>query len=204
MFLVANTPRKPILVDKHFLTNGGEEGWTEGYLVSVKSVRNHTLLWEAYIVDQAGVYDKLPTHALKTKPVENKMELEDVEMWNNPSEHITIIEKDFLAHADVLVRQGDKHMRGTYWFTIDFGHPDVNVLNVDWSMYWTEHKSKNIVALENGNIVAVPNNFMRILDDSLSPKDVLEKPVYLRRAINEWWSVEQTGKAYGESEEYYY
>lgn len=204
MFLVANVPCKRVEIDKSFLTNNTEAGWTEGYLVSVKSVRKHTLMWEAYIVDQAGLYDKLPTHAIKFFEPEHDLDLDKLEWWNNPSEHITVIEKDFLANSKVLVSFDGAYLEGTYWFTIDFAAPDVNVLNVDWSEYWPEHKSKNIIALDCGHIVAVPNNAMRVVDDSLSPPDVLKNKIYLRRAIDTRYSVEQEGRAYGESEKFFY
>ena len=49
-------------------------------------------------------------------------------------------------------------IHGKYLFTIDWGHPDANILNSDHSEIPHEHKCAHIIALDNGNYAAQPNN----------------------------------------------
>ena len=62
-------------------------------------------------------------------------------------------------------------MKGTYVCTIDNYHHDPDY--VDWatSENPAEHKSHNLIELENGQYALYPNNRMRIFDNSLTPVD---------------------------------
>jgi hypothetical protein len=51
-----------------------------------------------------------------------------------------------------------KEYSGTYLFTVDWGHPDANILNVEHSEIPQEHKCAHILELSNGNYAAQPNN----------------------------------------------
>ena len=57
-----------------------------------------------------------------------------------------------------------KFYYGQYLFTIDWAHPDPNILDVEHSEVPDEHKCAHILALTNGNYAAQPNN--RILWDA--------------------------------------
>ena len=47
---------------------------------------------------------------------------------------------------------------GKYLFTVDFAHPESNILNTDHSEIPHEHKCAHILALDDGNYAAQPNN----------------------------------------------
>jgi hypothetical protein len=67
----------------------------------------------------------------------------------------------------------DKKMYdGEYMFTIDSCHSDPNELNVSLSQTPNEHKSFNIIKLDNGQFAAQPNNRVLFYDQSLTPKGV--------------------------------
>jgi hypothetical protein len=51
-----------------------------------------------------------------------------------------------------------KFYHGKYLFTIDWAHPDVNILDVEHSEIPQEHKCAHILELDNGNYAAQPNN----------------------------------------------
>ena len=51
-----------------------------------------------------------------------------------------------------------------YLFTIDWAHPESNILDTEHSEIPAEHKCAHILALDNGNYAAQPNN--RILWDA--------------------------------------
>jgi len=78
-YLVANIPAIEVYVDKRFLydfqidSKGkllGEGEWERGHWVTVKSIPNRALLFETYIDKFGAVYDKLPIHAFRWRPVE--------------------------------------------------------------------------------------------------------------------------------------
>ena len=51
-----------------------------------------------------------------------------------------------------------KFYKGEYLFTIDWAHPDSNILDTDHSEIPQEHKCAHILELDNGNFAAQPNN----------------------------------------------
>ena len=59
-------------------------------------------------------------------------------------------------------------MKGTYLFTIDNYHAHRNEPDFYFAESPDEHKSHNIIELENGQIGAYPNNRCRMTDPSLS------------------------------------
>ena len=56
---------------------------------------------------------------------------------------------------------------GEYEFTIDTAHPDFSVLDTNFSEHDPEHKTFNIIALDNGQFAAQPNNRCQFFDNSL-------------------------------------
>lgn len=206
MFLVSNIPWIKCYVDKSYLTNQQEQGWVLAYLNTVKVLRNHTLMWEVYLPDQAALYDKVPTIAISQyENQEKKFLLSDIEIWNNSSEYHTVLIKSLLKNALVKVKVNGELHDAKYLFTIDFGHNDDNILDVDFSTNWSEHKSKNIVFIEPfGQMGAFPNNMMRVLDDSLCPENVLSNPIYLKTHPDVKYSVDSVGKLLGNSTSFDY
>lgn len=206
MFLVSNIPWIKCYVDKAYLTNHQQQGRVLAYLNTVKVLRNHTLMWEVYLPDQAALYDKVPTIAIaEYQDSKHKFGLSDIEIWNNSSEYHTVIVKSLLKNAMVKVEVDGELLDAKYLFTIDFGHNDDNVLDVDFSTNWAEHKSKNVLFIQpTGQLGAFPNNKMRVLDDSLCPKDVLSNPVYLKTHPDVKYSVDSVGKLLGNSTSFDY
>ena len=73
-----------------------------------------------------------------------------------------------LLHSwDILDGQAGKYIgkdkkwhSGKYLFTVDFAHPESNILDTDHSEIPHEHKCAHIIALDDGNYAAQPNNRM--------------------------------------------
>ena len=55
-------------------------------------------------------------------------------------------------------------------FTIDFAHSDPAELNTNRSEFPDEHKSSNLIKLDNGQICIQPNNRILWKDSSIVPK----------------------------------
>jgi hypothetical protein len=51
-----------------------------------------------------------------------------------------------------------KFIHGEYLFTIDWAHPDSNILDSEHSEIPHEHKCGHVLALDNGNYAIQPNN----------------------------------------------
>jgi len=59
--------------------------------------------------------------------------------------------------------------KGTYVCTLDNYHQDINAIDCYTSENPAEHKSHNLIELNNGQYALYPNNRMRIFDNSLTP-----------------------------------
>lgn len=150
---------------------------TQGFLpckwVCVKTIKGKALAFEILIEGEwAAMYDKLPINLLAWEEVSAPMlSLSQLQYWDCPSYHASIIVKHLIAGTDILVYiKNGQPMLGRYLFTIDFCHPDTEIIDTNFSEYTPEHKSMNVIALENGQICAYPNNAIRILDSSLTDK----------------------------------
>jgi hypothetical protein len=51
-----------------------------------------------------------------------------------------------------------KFIHGQYLFTVDWAHPESNILDTEHSEIPDQHKCAHILALDNGNYAAQPNN----------------------------------------------
>ena len=63
-----------------------------------------------------------------------------------------------------ILEKDKKNHSFEYLFTIDWGHPESNILDTEHSEIPAEHKCAHILALDNGNYAGQPNN--RILWDA--------------------------------------
>lgn len=214
-FLVANLPRVECYVRKEFIydlqPDPNDPGKLKGageltpcYWVSCKSMLNHALRIEAMLTDYGALYDKFPLHAFvwKTDADPNSLlPLHQLELWDCFSYHITVIEKVALMGTSgcTVMLKDKKKMRGTYMFTIDSAEPDFNVLNVGLSETPHEHKSHNIIKLENGQYACQPNNRILWSNQSFiaSPDKLLKPDLKVSSRV---WSVERNAQSYVEGE----
>ena len=64
------------------------------------------------------------------------------------------------------------HVKGEYICTIDNYHHDPDVIDWATAEMPSEHKSFNLIELENGQYALYPNNRYASYDNSLTPVDV--------------------------------
>jgi len=175
-FLVANIPPTKVYVKKQYLYDHqkGHGEFVEGVWVSCKSIQGRALYFETYLPEYGALYDKLPISAFVGSPTELDIELEELELWDAFSYHITVIEKASLAGCKAkYLAPSKKFYTGEYLFTIDSCHADKNILNTGYSEVPEEHKSFNILLLDNGHFAAQPNNRVIFYDKSLTPAKTL-------------------------------
>ena len=176
-YLVANLPPIQCYIRKEYLYDF-QKGFGEFepcYWVSVKSIKGKALYIESLLVNYGALYDKLPISAYvwKTDLGEEQLPLDFLEIWDAFSYNISVIEKTTLNGLKCQVFMKDKKFyKGEYLFTIDSCHSDSNELNVSLSETPNEHKSFNIIKLDNGQFCAQPNNRVLFFDQSLTPKGI--------------------------------
>jgi hypothetical protein len=194
-FLVANLPPVKVYVKKEYLYDHekGHGELVEGVWISVKSLEGRALYFETYLPEYGALYDKLPISAFVNSPdIKDNLELEELELWDAFSYHITIIEKKSLAGVRCkYLAPSKKWYYGEYLFTIDSCHADTNILNTNYSEVPEEHKSFNILELDNGHFAAQPNNRVLFYDKSLTPAKTLQPDF---KVSTEYYSVENKTK----------
>jgi hypothetical protein len=84
-----------------------------------------------------------------------------------------------------------KYYEGQYLFTIDFCSPDTGFLDTGWSEVNIEHKSYNVIKLNNGQFCAQPNNRIIWEQQSLIPHEK-KKPYF--KVCDEDYTSETTPK----------
>ena len=194
-FLVANLPPTKVYVKKEYLYDHekGHGELVEGVWISVKSIEGRALYFETYLPEYAALYDKLPISAFVNSPnIKTNIDLEELELWDAFSYDITVIEKKSIAGVRCkYLAPSKKWYYGEYLFTIDSCHADTNILNVNYSEVPEEHKSFNILELDNGHFAAQPNNRILFYDKSLTPAKTIQPDF---RVSTEYYSVENKTK----------
>ena len=168
-FLVANLPLEPVWVRKEFLYNQkkGHGDFIKGYWVSVKAQKHRALLFET-LLENGALYDKLPIEAfVHDREGDLRFKQSDLALWDIDTWHITTIVKDALRHLDAKVKIGNELVNGTYICTIDQCDADGHLMSTCASVP-REHKSQNVLALENGQYCSMPNNRILWTDQSLT------------------------------------
>ena len=98
-----------------------------------------------------------------------------LQLWNSFSYHHSVNHFSFLLGQRAKYFGKDKKLySGEYLFTVDWCHPDANLLDTDHSEIPQEHKCAHVLELDNGNFAAQPNNryygtLIRSLRETKSP-----------------------------------
>lgn len=205
--LLANLPNTKVYVRKEYLMDhkSGHGEFVEGHWVTVKSMPGRAFYFETYLPEYAALYDKLPISAFVSQP--NKpdpdLPLQDLQFWNAMDYGVTAIYKQFIGSMDFeILTRSHKVMHGTYLFTLDNYHESADEIDYSTSEIPEEHKSFNILELDNGQYAAYPNNRMRVYDNSLTPKQP-KNPDF--KVSTQFYQVEN-GYSYrlGDTDEYYW
>ena len=139
-----------------------KKGERECVIFGLASISGRALLFHI-LLPNGAVYYRLPISAFFQKRFSRSevpdMSVDQLQLWNCfsywPSVHVF----DFLAGVDGKYRGKDKNFYpGNYLFTVDWAHPEPNILDVEHSQIPQEHKCAHILALDNGNYAAQPNN----------------------------------------------
>lgn len=202
-FLVHNLPPIPVKVRKEFLYDHeyGHGEFTEGIWVSVKSVQYKALYFETMLPEYGALFDKLPLSAFVWKEDHGDLSLDTLQLWDCFDYNLTVIEKPMLSRCEFFGKDKQMHP-GEYMFTIDTCHSESSTLDTGFSQDDPEHKSFNIIRLDNGQFAAQPNNRVIWKDMSLIPADT-QMPDF--KVCSQNYRVENSDKwTVGHSEEWMY
>ena len=171
--LIANLPSMEVWVRKEYLTDhqSGHGEFVKGVWVSVKSIPGRAFYFETYLPEYAAMYDKLPISAFVSDPETPSpdMNLPNLQFWNCMDYGVVAVTKQFIGSMDFECYTRDHGIqKGTYICTIDNYHQDPDAIDYATSENPAEHKSHNLIELENGQYALYPNNRLRIFDNSLT------------------------------------
>jgi len=206
-YLNANTPpiycqiRKEYLYDLDPKHNKESEDCVIFGMASIpgKPILFHTLL------PNGACYWRLPISAFFQKRFSRTevpdMQAHELELWNCFSYYPSITCFDYLVGEKCKYFGRDKKLyNGKYLFTIDWAHPDSNILDVEHSEIPQEHKCAHILELANGNFAAQPNN--RILWHISSFTTGGNIPDYTVQTTE--WNVENSGFMTDDTDKMFY
>ena len=173
-------------------------------IFGITSISGRAILFNIMLPNGA-CYWRLPISAFFQKrfcrnQVPN-MQLHELELWISFSYWPSVHCFDWLDGVNgKYLGVNKKFYHGQYLFTIDWGHPDTNIIDVEHSEIPQEHKCAHILALTNGNYAAQPNN--RILWHINSYTTDNSWPDY--KVQNTYWDAESSGYVTEDSDRMFY
>jgi len=195
-YLNANVPVMYSQIRREYLYDlKDHHGEVEDCIVfGLASITGRPILFHA-IMENGAVFYRLPISAFIQRGFEVKdvprRRLDELQLWNCFSYYPAVTSYDILDGQSGRYFGKDKKLHpGAYLFTVDWAHPESNIVDTDHSEIPHEHKCAHVLALEDGNYAAQPNN--RILWDipSFTVKD--EVPDW--KVQTSEWNVEDTRK----------
>jgi len=204
-YLNANIPATYAQVRKEYLYDlQKHHGEVEDCVIfGLASLAGKAVLFHC-LLPNGAVYYRLPISAFIQRSFDisqvPRMRLDELELWDSFSYYPSVTTFDFLAGQECKYLGKDKKFySGEYLFTIDWAHPEPNILDVDHSEIPQEHKCGHFIALTNGNYAIQPNNRILWHVGNFTTKD--EWPDY-KTQTSEWnvetkdWSTDDTDRMF--------
>ena len=134
----------------------------ECVIFAATSISGRAILFNIMLPNGA-CYWRLPISAFFQKSYDRAdvpdMQVHELELWNSFSYWPSVTCFDWLdGVSGKFLGLDKKFYHGKYLFTFDWAHPDVNILDTEHSEIPQEHKCAHVLALDNGNFAAQPNN----------------------------------------------
>lgn len=158
-----NIPLTKVLVKNSYLGVG--EGYTTAYWYGITSIPARQFLCHVMLYNGSNWYG-LPLSALCTKETDVQLSLSETQAYDCFSYDINCTRFDFLRDQRVKTKAGE----GLYMFTVVSHDPTGNA---PFAEFPEQTKTFLFISLDNGNIIAYPNNYVQWTVDSLyeKPKD---------------------------------
>ena len=206
--LIANLPSVEVWVRKEYLLDlkDGHGEFVEGVWVSAKSIPGRAFYFETYLPEYGAMFDKLPISAFVSSPETPTpdLDLPNLQFWNCMDYGVSSLCKNIVASMELEIRTRNYgNIKGEYICTLDNYHEDLNQIDASTSEIPDEHKSFNLISLNNGQYALYPNNRCRIYDISMTP-DTPKIPDF--KVSTQWFQVENGIKwgRLGDTDEYFW
>ena len=194
-YLNVNIPATYAQIRREFLYDlKDKHGEVEDCIIfGLASIAGRALLFHA-VMENGAIFYRLPIHAFLQRgykvQVVPRRRLDALELWKCFSYYPAVTTFDILGgQSGKYLGKDKKWHKGSYLFTVDFAHPESNIVDTDHSEIPHEHKCAHILALEDGNYAAQPNNRLIWSIPSFTVKD--EIPYGWKTQTNDW-TVENT------------
>ena len=171
--MLINIPTFKVLVRNEYITDNELQGYTEGYLVAVRCIKSRPLLFSVHL-ENGALYSGLPINSLCTKKC-MEYYLDVAQPWSCLESPCNALTYYHLKDYDVEVTSDSISQVGRYLFTIDYQGEGL-------AQDPEQHKTHNIIALESGQLVAMPNNYCKFVDQYFTDKDM--ETSHLRRTTS--------------------
>ena len=191
--------RKEYLYD--FKKHQGESD--EGVIFGLTSMAGAATLFNIMLPNGA-VFFRLPIAAFFQKHLDREqvrdMQVDELQLWNSFSYYPSVHMFNYLtSQRGKYFGKDKKEHFGEYLFTIDWCHPESNILDTEHSEIPHEHKCGHVLALDNGNYAIQPNN--RILwniSNFTTRNDIPDYKVQTTEwnVENKGWVTEDTDKMF--------
>ena len=195
MNFVCPLPPMKVFVRAEYLYDfeRGHGQLVEGIWCSVKAHRGEAFRFETYLPEYGALYDKLPIHAFLWKPLDGEdLPLDMLQIWDALSYYVTVVDKPLLSGLRCEFFGKDKKMHsGEYVFTLDGCNPDPRIPDFTFVETVDEHKSYNLIKVDNGQYALQPNNRCRFFDPAFTPGE-MKFPDFKVATIK--WTVENKSK----------
>ena len=181
--------RKEYLYD--FKKNHGQSD--ECVIFGLTSMAGAATLFNIMLPNGA-VFFRLPIAAFFQKHLDREqvrdMQVDELQLWNSFSYYPSVHMFNYLtSQRGKYFGKDKKEHFGEYLFTIDWCHPESNILDTEHSEIPHEHKCGHVLALDNGNYAIQPNNRILWNISNFTTRDDI--PDY--KVQNTDWNVENKG-----------
>ena len=209
-YLNANIPPIYCKIRREYLYDlRKHQGETEDCVVfGLGSISGRALLFHA-LLSNGAIYWRLPISAflqrrscdsVHQREVEHQ-NIEDLQLWNSFSYYPSVTVFDFLkGQRCKYLGKNKKFYHGEYLFTIDWAHPESNIVDTEHSEIPDQHKCGHVLALDNGNYAIQPNN--RVLWNVPSFTTSTHWPDY--KVQTSYWNVENKNWKTDDSDDMFY
>jgi len=205
-YLNANIPPIYCQIKREYLYDlQKHHGEAEDVVIfGIASIAGKAILFHC-MLENGAIFYRLPISAFFQKHFQRTkvpdMQVHELQLWNCFSYHPSVHHFDFLSSARGKYKGIDKKFYpGEYLFTLDWASPDSNILDIEHSEIPQEHKCAHVLALDNGNFAAQPNNRIIWNIPSFTVKD--NWPDYSVQTT--YWNVENKGLVTEDSDKMFY
>ena len=160
---------------------------------SVVSITDRALLFNIMLPNGACFW-RLPISAFFQEKFDRSevvdMPIDQLQIWNSFSYYPSVHMFNYLtSQRGKYFGKDKKEHFGEYLFTIDWCHPESNILDTEHSEIPHEHKCGHVMALDNGNYSIQPNNRILWNISNFTTRDDI--PDYKVQTTE--WNVENKG-----------